>query len=207
MGSGPSIRLDRGSRVRLLATNTLRLERGAVYIDSAGGLGAATIEIQTAAGVVRDVGTQFEVRLLADRPRTSLRVRVREGVVEIDTDTVQHRLEAEEQLTLEAAAGVVRTRVDRDDSGWAWIQTIAPGFAIEGRSLGAFLTWAAREMGVSFEAADDTACAALADKLGGTVEHLAPTEAVAAVLVGVGLEHELVEGVLVIRGRALKTTR
>lgn len=207
IGSGPSIRLDHGSRVRVIAADVLRLDRGAIYVDSAAASAEATIEIRTVAGVVRDIGTQFEVRLLDGGPRDKVQVRVREGMVEIEQEEARHRLEAEQQLTIGDGTDIVLERIDRHDPEWAWIQTIAPGFAIDGQSLGAFLTWAAREMGVSLEVVDEAARTALAGELGGTVAHLAPAEAVAAVLMGAGLEHELAGGVLTVRSDAVRTSR
>ena len=62
LSAGQSVRIDAGTRVRLVSGSTLELERGAVYIDTAEAQMAA-VEISTPHGSVRDIGTQFEVRL------------------------------------------------------------------------------------------------------------------------------------------------
>src|SRR2546427_815740 len=76
LDAGPSVRLDAGSDLRLVSAHVLELRRGAVYVDTgarspngsaataSGAEGPASpIEIRTSLGRVRDVGTQFEVRL------------------------------------------------------------------------------------------------------------------------------------------------
>ena len=78
--SGVHLRLDASSPARVDSATDVALERGAVYVDSAGAHptqpGASPISIHTPAGLVRDIGTQFEVRgWLAP----GIRIRVRDG--------------------------------------------------------------------------------------------------------------------------------
>ncbi len=79
--SGVHLRLDASSTARLDSATDVVLERGAVYVDSAGAHptqpDASPISIHTPAGLVRDIGTQFEVRL----DDAGLRIRVRDGEV------------------------------------------------------------------------------------------------------------------------------
>ena len=77
LSGGVSVRLDHGSRARLLSATAIELGAGALYVDS--GPESPDLEVHTSFGVVRDIGTQFEIRLDA----ASLRVRVRSGVVEV----------------------------------------------------------------------------------------------------------------------------
>ena len=75
--------LDVGTEIGLASARVLDLRRGAVYVDtgaapsqdSAATADGAAIEISTPLGRVREVGTQFEVRLLDG----ALDVSVREG--------------------------------------------------------------------------------------------------------------------------------
>ena len=80
---GSAVWVDRGSALRVTAVDVVVLDGGAVYIDSRG---TASLEIRTPLGVVRDVGTKFEVRLTA----AALRVRVRDGAVLVRRDQQQH---------------------------------------------------------------------------------------------------------------------
>jgi hypothetical protein len=72
-----SLRLDRDSRMRALSSTLIELSSGAMYVDTGDSHG--NVEVRTPLGTVRDIGTQFEVRLVA----ASLRVRVRTGTVEL----------------------------------------------------------------------------------------------------------------------------
>ncbi|PYT18437.1 MAG: hypothetical protein DMF51_00040 [Acidobacteria bacterium] len=70
---GHSVRLDSETRVRLLSGPALQLDRGALYVDSGPGRPRPTaVEIRTEMGLVRDVGTQFEVRRSLPRPGPGL---------------------------------------------------------------------------------------------------------------------------------------
>jgi ferric-dicitrate binding protein FerR (iron transport regulator) len=72
LDSGTSLRVDRETRLRVVSTRGVELLHGAVYVDNGRDRGES-IEIRTALGTVRDIGTQFEARLVDSR----LRVRVR----------------------------------------------------------------------------------------------------------------------------------
>ena len=149
LASGHSLRLDAGTHLRALSERTLALERGAVYVDSGGAAHAAagTIEIRTPLGEVRDIGTQFEVRMLD----ASLRVRVREGTVSLAGLGATREMAAGEEVTVDAAGLAVRGRVDRYGAAWAWSEAVARFGDLEGRSLREFLDWYARERGVRLE--------------------------------------------------------
>ena len=99
--SGVHLRLDASSTARVDSATDVALERGAVYVDSAGAHptqpGASPISIHTPAGLVRDIGTQFEVRL--DRPAPGIRIRVRDGQVRVTyANGVDARAGAGEEL-------------------------------------------------------------------------------------------------------------
>ena len=97
--SGVHLRLDASSTVRVDSATDVALERGAVYVDSAGAHptqpGASPISIHTPAGLVRDIGTQFEVRLAG----AGIRIRVRDGQVRVTyANGVDARADAGEEL-------------------------------------------------------------------------------------------------------------
>lgn len=181
-----ALRLDAGVTVRL-DTDTLiafedgghaTLAAGAVYVDSGAGNGPADFSLETPAGVVRHVGTQYEARL-GDQ---GLRVAIREGRVQVVGPAGDLRAEAGEQLLLSGALAQ-RSRLAPTDPAWAWVSAITPPFDLEGRSVDSFLDWAARETGRSVEyASPSVAAQARSVTLRGTVEGLTPDEAVAAVL-------------------------
>lgn len=134
--NGATLRLDANTRV-LLAGNVATLERGAIFYAS--GRGTSPVRISTRLGDVRDIGTQFEVRLEPDM----LRVRVREGVVELRGTTAG----AGTQLTATATT-LTQQRIATHGDGWSWIEQAAPPIALEGQTLGSVLDRIAREKGL-----------------------------------------------------------
>ncbi len=190
---GAAVWVDRGSALRVTAVDVVVLDGGAVYIDSGG---TTSLEIRTPLGVVRDVGTQFEVRLTA----AALRVRVRDGAVLVRRDQQQHDVRPGDEILLDASGAATRRTVPVDGQDWAWTTGAAAPFELEGRSLREFLDWIAGENGWRLEFAD----AAVEDKartttLHGSIQGLTPEQALAAVLPTSGVEHRLDGSVLSIR--------
>lgn len=67
LGGGTALRLDERTTVVIESDHELRLEAGALYADTGDALAASThmpLRIQTPYGIVRDIGTRFEIRLL-----------------------------------------------------------------------------------------------------------------------------------------------
>ena len=60
-GADVSVRLDAASRIRFRSAGDIVLERGTVYVDNQAG--SDHVSVHTPLGVVRDIGTQYEVRL------------------------------------------------------------------------------------------------------------------------------------------------
>ena len=144
--SGVHLRLDASSTARLDSATDVWLERGAVYVDSAGALpGVSPISIHTPAGVVRDIGTRFEVR----RDGTDLRIRVRDGEVLVTyANGAGVRAGAGEELFSGpdgSDRSISRRPIAATGSEWAWAERAAPPFSVEGKTLGAFLDWVSRE--------------------------------------------------------------
>jgi hypothetical protein len=193
LAGGGDVRIDRGSRIRFDASRVLALERGRIYLDVVASQGGVTIA--TPAGVVRDVGTRFEVQM-ADG---TLRLRVREGAVQLDRVGRTDRTSAGTEVAV--TGEIVTTRAaTRYGPSWDWITLAAPAFKVEGATLDAFLTWAVREGGWTLDVPE----AGVRDRARGTVLHgdvagLTAAEAVAVVLPTCGLRATWSTGRMVVR--------
>ncbi len=192
LAGGTAVRLDVDTSVRLESGTRIALARGALYVDA--DPSSAPVAVVTPLGTVRHVGTQFEVRMLpdpaaAERPG-ALRVTVREGAVEVAYDGVDYDADAGAQLTLRADGAIERDTAALQGAPWEWTQHAAPPFAIEGRTLAAFLAWASRETGLRWRYADPgLERVARETILHGSVVGLTPEEALSVVLTGCGLRH------------------
>lgn len=195
---GESLRLAGGTSVRLLTGALVELERGAVYVDS-GRDGASQVEIRTPFGAIRDVGTQFEVRLM----NGLLRIRVRTGLVELQRGDDVLAARPGTELTVDRT-GVTSRVVAPYGGDWAWAAALAPGFAIDGRSLAAFLEHVCREHGWTLVYGDgELGREASGIVLRGSVEGLSPEDAVAVTLATSGLTHRLTDGRLEVSRRRM----
>jgi ferric-dicitrate binding protein FerR (iron transport regulator) len=179
LASGVQVRLDSGTVLAMNDPGTAQLESGAVYVDAGGhGRAADGFVVETPAGAVRHLGTQYVARL----DGRTLEIAVREGRVEVRDDGRAYTADAGEQLTV-SDASVTRSRVSPSAPQWDWIGGVTPPYSIEGRTVSQFLAWAGRETGRSVVYATP-ADAALAERvtLSGTVAGLPPRQAVDAVL-------------------------
>ena len=194
LAGGGSLRVDASSRLALDAAGRIELGRGAVYFDSGLDPGAppapARVVVATPLGTVSELGTQFEVRLVAE----GLRVRVREGEVALRRLGRTHTADAGVELTV-TVAGVVHTAaLPAFGAAWEWTQAIAPPFPLEGSSLSEFLAWVSRESGRRVAgAAMATGEAARTTVLHGSLAGLTPEESLAVVLPSCGLGFHLDE--------------
>jgi ferric-dicitrate binding protein FerR (iron transport regulator) len=189
---GPSLRLDVGSRLTLVAADRVLLSAGAVYVDSEGGM---PVTVQTPWGEVEERGTQFEVRLAGE----AVRVRVREGAVSLAGDARRWQAEAGVELVLTADGRLSRGSVPFHGQAWRWVQEIAPTFRLEGRSLPEFLAWVGRETGWQVRWRDGgTLPDGIGGVLHGSVEGMPPEQALAAVLPTCGLAHRLDGGTVIL---------
>jgi ferric-dicitrate binding protein FerR (iron transport regulator) len=182
---GPSLRLDVDSRATFLATDRLRLDAGAVYVDSQG---RGDVLVETPWGLVTERGTQFEVRVGAG----GVRVRVREGAVELASKGAgpsrAWEARAGAELLLAGDGRLSRATVRPDGEAWTWVQQIAPSFQLEGRPLGELLAWVGRESGWHVVFADPgRGASASSVTLHGSIEGLSPEQALNAVLPTCGL--------------------
>lgn len=173
-----TLRLDGGTRIRIASATELTLDRGAVYVDS----NHSGVVIHTPIGSVRDIGTQFEVRLAADR----MRVRVREGRVDLQHGGATHSAEAGVELDADARGGVTQHSIARSGAEWDWVVRAAPPIHLDGRTLSEVVASVTRDEGVTAVWSDAASRNAASMRLHGDVP-LTPEEALDTALVASGL--------------------
>jgi ferric-dicitrate binding protein FerR (iron transport regulator) len=188
LSAGVSLRLAEATQIELLSESRLHVTAGKVYIDT-GGTGARSgIEVVTAAGTAVDVGTQFEVQYRDGE----YRLRVREGRVLLRRDTGEVDGQAGDQLKILAGGELERSRIEQDDPGWDWVESVAPAPDIDKQPVTVLLTWVARETGRSVRfATPDIERKAGTTILHGNIRHLAPLQALSVMLATTDLEYEL----------------
>jgi ferric-dicitrate binding protein FerR (iron transport regulator) len=198
-----SVRIDQQSELALLSSGHLRLNAGAVYVDSGSQIDVPPVSVETDFGVVREVGTIFEVRSTPD----TLRIRVREGQVQLDSSIRAAPVAgvAGEELAVDNRGGFVRRTLRPSDPAWRWAEALATASEIDGRPLLQFLSWVARETGRQLQFQEpDVERLARDVVLHGTVRDLAPMDALDLMLSTTDLEYVLPnESVIVIRRRQM----
>jgi ferric-dicitrate binding protein FerR (iron transport regulator) len=200
LGAGAFLRVDSGTQLRLESARELVLERGAVYLDTGSpDAGGATVVVRTSLGLVRDVGTQFQVRVEG----TGVGVSVREGAARFEGKDASHEAPSGVRLTVHEDGTVTTREIPRSGPEWDWILEIASPFDLEGRRLGEYLGWVARETGLRIEYADPTIAAdGESIILHGSIEGLRPEATLGIVLPTCGLDHT-VSGEAVVLRRAI----
>lgn len=155
-GDHKIVRVDENTRVNLLSTNEIELIAGQIYVDVPPQATPADpdekLVIVTRLGTIWHTGTQFMVS--ADD--AVVEVRVREGIVTIDSGNgllVSHQGEQ----TVVDASGKLQTGITATyGKNWQWAEKLTPVFELEGSTLEDFLLWVHRETGkqVEFESVD-----------------------------------------------------
>ncbi len=180
LASGVELRLDGATRVAFQDVGHARLLDGAVYVDSGASPGPAArdLVLDTTAGHVRHLGTQYFARVSGE----SLRVGVREGRVALEGPAGTAIGASGEQLTV-ADGKLTRAPLARTAEDWQWIAEVTPPFSLEGRTVEDFLVWAARETGRTIVyVTPEAGRLSRSVTLSGSVEGLAPDAAIEAVL-------------------------
>lgn len=175
-----SLRVDENTEIRVDASDRFTLLSGRVYADTGlfvyrnGGLA-----IDTAFGVVTDIGTQFSVAV----EDQTLDVAVREGRVDIQGHSDAYTTRMGERLTLTDGQGAELRDLAPHDVFWHWTSDLAPAFDASNKSLLDVLKWTARETGreLQFES-DDLRMHAMRADVHGPIAGLSPDEALASVL-------------------------
>jgi ferric-dicitrate binding protein FerR (iron transport regulator) len=175
-----SVRLDSNTTLDVLAQDRLELRAGTVYVDAGPPeRGYSPLEIVTAAGPVRHVGTQYQVHSQDGHVTIS----VREGRIELARARGPEMARAGERLAASSNGELARATVSADDPSWAWAIQIVPPFEIQDQPLTVFLEWTARETGRTLVYASPSVEAAARDlRLQGSIANLTPEAALAAVL-------------------------
>lgn len=193
MTSGHSVRLEANSRIRLASASRLELEYGAVYVDSGIDGVAHGLEVSTPLGTVREVGTQFEVRV-----DTTMRVRVREGSVALSHGSQTFAAGRGEQLTVDLVGAVERSTIAITGPDWAWVLETAPSLDVEGRPLRSYLDWISRETGWEVRFDDPSLEPYASETVYGTIDEMTPEKSLMAILPSARLGYRLEGDVLVI---------
>jgi ferric-dicitrate binding protein FerR (iron transport regulator) len=195
LAGGQSLRLASGTRVLLGDPGKLRLDRGAVYVDSGPDRGESGVVVSSARAEVLEIGTQFEVRTLGDR----LRIRVREGKIELRERRRHEIVATGMEATLGGDGSVTTSQISPYDPEWSWVLAVAPPFRLEGSTVGEFLRWAARETGLGLRWVDPRLTQSAETMiLHGDIGGLRPDEAPVVVLPTCGLTARREEGALLI---------
>jgi len=197
LDGGASLRLAQATEVLLDGPRRVLLRSGTLYLDNTGSVGTG-YQIETPAGTARDVGTQFELHVTDG----VLRLRVREGRVEIDRAGQRLSGSAGEQLDIDVLGGVTRSSIAATDTAWQWAEAVAPAPDIDGQPATVLLAWVARETGrqLRYESAAVEARAATVI-LHGNIRHLAPLAALEVMLATTDLEYALAGDTMEVRTR------
>ena len=124
---GVAVRLDRETAVTL-ESGRVTLLRGAAYVDAGREPRGSGLAVETPLGVVRHVGTQFEVRLLGD----TVRVRVREGAVVVERESGRWTSRAGEALLIAPNKSAEQQTTTTSGPDWNWVSELAEPFQLEG---------------------------------------------------------------------------
>ncbi len=152
-GDSLSLRIDRHTRLRFDSREQVTLLAGALYVDSGGINAVPALRIETPAGEVRHVGTQFQVQVTGDVTR----VRVREGRVLLTRASgVPTDIAAGDELRVAGDDLQWQRGLPSFGAEWEWSAGIAPALEIENRPLAEFVTWMAREHGWQIRYSDET---------------------------------------------------
>lgn len=188
LASGGSLRIAPHSRVVLVGGDEAELLAGALYFDSEEQR-TAEFAVVTDLGRVRDVGTQFLVRLDDER----LDVGVRAGLVNVTRGTTSDTASAGERLVATQATNDLRRgSISTVGGDWEWAERLAPPFDTNGRTLGEFLDWFSAQTGRTVAFADAAVERTMRPAvLSGSLGEAPPMQKLSAVLATNGLTYML----------------
>jgi len=199
---GESIRVGENSRVRLTGPAEIELLAGSIYLDS--GDSAAGLEtngdglcVDTFAGEIRHIGTQYMARLHG----AQVEVSVREGKVAIIADAQRAVAGVGEQVTFAPGLRPTTRPVPTWGGLWAWTENAAPAIDLNGRTVLEFLQHVARESGRDLAFVDaGVEDIARRSTLSGSID-LPPMEALDVVLQTTDLAASTDDGRILIHSR------
>lgn len=186
--NGASLRLAPDTELRVESAQRFTLAHGRVYLDTAEAPASVEFEIETAAGVVRDIGTRFEVA----SDDAQVQIRVRDGLVELQTAAGTLTARRGEALRAAAGAPVSRETFSPVDPYWAWTLELAPAFETDGARIVDLVDWVARETGREAHYADAQARnAAAITRISGTIAGRTPEQTLSTALAASRLQATL----------------
>jgi ferric-dicitrate binding protein FerR (iron transport regulator) len=203
---GGSLRLDENTRVDFVSERSVRLVAGALYFDSAAdqpasgradGVATPELGVETPAGEITHVGTQFMLSVDAGEVVLS----VREGQVRLSGDGFEITLDSGEQLDIDANGARVQQPIESYDTSWNWAQEIAPQPNMDGRTERDILAWVARETGrrIVYDSAATEASTQVSIVRG--LDKRSPTNMLAILPVITDLDVEIRDDVIVVSAR------
>jgi hypothetical protein len=197
-GAG-SLRVSSQTELLLSGPSSMELISGTVYIDSGDRQLSEPIEIATRFGVVRDIGTQFEVRSTT----SALRVRVRTGAVLLvdSLHAADVQGSAGEEFQLSASGALELADIAPDAAQWEWAAMLAVVPVIENNLIIGYLQWIARETGKSLRFdSQSTELRAQFERWNGDMRGLTPLEVLYSIAAASDFEYELTnDGTMLIR--------
>ncbi len=197
-------RLGPGSLLKLNRPGHVELVRGRIYADSGSPSAPPdALVIDTAFGQVTHLGTQFQVRVDPE----AMSVSVRDGKVLVSQGGGRSiTIDRGQGLRVSSDGEVSRLNVAPYGANWAWVSEFSPNFPIDGRPLSAFLSWYARETGLTLVLRRPVTQADLdRPTLSGSITGLSPAQALAAVMATTQFEYDMtVPGELRIESRATR---
>ncbi len=196
--SGESIRLDENSKLALLSVSEIELISGRVYIDThhATGTGRSFV-IQTVAGPIRHVGTQY----LAGIEGQTVILAVREGEVLLGAGKSDIRIQKGELASVGPSGRPDIRPIEVFGTMWEWTSLVTPELILDGMSAFDLIRWAGRETGHEVEFIDAaTQDLAMETDLRGRVS-LTPERALELVLQTSDIEAVSVDGRILVRMR------
>jgi len=199
LGDSLSLRIDRHTRIRFDGRDRVTLFAGALYVDSGGINAVPALRIETPAGEVRHVGTQFQVQVEG----MVTRVRVREGrVLLMPASGVVTDIAAGDELQVAGDAMQWRRGLPSFGAEWDWPAGIAPALEIENRPLAEFVSWMAREHGWQVRYVDENLQQRALDiRLHGSLDRLDREAMLVRVALVTGVSLHARDGVLWVGGK------
>jgi ferric-dicitrate binding protein FerR (iron transport regulator) len=183
-----SIRVNVDSELLFTDESTIELTAGTLYVDSGRGTSRPGLEVETPLGAVEHLGTQYEVHVEA----MSLRVRVREGAIELTGASGTTIAEAGAQLDIGADGKTSRSVIAPNDPAWSWATKLASLPPADERSVTEAIAWAARERGLTVEyASSDAEQRWRGERISGLPADLNPSETLDVIGQIAGLEYEV----------------
>lgn len=196
--TGESIRLDENSKLALLSVSEIELITGRIYVDTEHATRPGpSFVIQTVAGPIRHVGTQY----LAGIEGQTVILAVREGEVLLGAGKADIRIQKGELASVGPSGRPEVRPVQVFGPMWEWTSLVTPALILDGMNAFDLIRWAGRETGYEVEFIDAaTQKLAMETDLRGRVS-LTPERALDLVLQTSDIEAINADGRILVRMR------